>query len=126
MSETTDPSTALIVAVNAHLGDRHFRDSVRGMHRQSYPLVKMIEALGLEDDMSPAVREILENLSPNVVDGIRLATLEMLDRADCRLLLSCGVTDAGLDHGVAADLEIVETASACTIEVRRSRPTKSR
>lgn len=80
-----DPSCALVIAVNAQLGDKHFRASIRHMHNQGYPLVKMVEDLGLDDDMSPALRSILENLSPEVVDGIRRATLDMLDR-DERIL----------------------------------------
>jgi DNA-binding GntR family transcriptional regulator len=83
MTGPTDASSAFAIAVNSQLGDKHFRDSIRDMHHQRYPLVKMVEALGLDDDVSPAIREILEQLSPDDVEGIRAATLEMLDRVEC-------------------------------------------
>jgi hypothetical protein len=84
MTETMDASSAFVIAVNSQLGDKDFRDSIRQMHHQGYPLVKMVEALGLDDDMSPASRQTLEHLSPEVVDRIRAATLELLDRVEPR------------------------------------------
>jgi hypothetical protein len=73
-----------VSAVNSQLGDKHFRASVRHMHQQGYPLVKMVEALGLDDDLSPELRTAIGNLSPEVVDDIRNTTLQMLDRAESR------------------------------------------
>jgi hypothetical protein len=83
MTGPIDASSAFAIAVSSQLGDKHFRDSLRDMHHERYPLVKMVEALGLDDDVSPAIREMLEQLSPDVVDSIRTATLAMLDRVEC-------------------------------------------
>lgn len=118
MSEPSDPTNALVIAVNAQLNDKHFRDSLRRMHDASYPLVKMLEDLGLEEDMSPALRKILDNLAPDVVEGIRRATLDMLDRGEQALPVSWGVTDAELDRGVPVEVEIVETERGRVINVR--------
>lgn len=83
MTEPMDASRAFAIAVSSQLGDKHFRDSIRDMHHERYPLVKMVEALGLDDDVSPAIRERLEQLSPEVVERIRADTLEMVDRVEC-------------------------------------------
>ena len=88
MSEPSDPTNALVIAVNAQLSDKHFRDSLRTMHDASYPLVKMLEDLGLEEDTSPALQRILATLAPEVVEGIRQATLDMLDRGEQALPVS--------------------------------------
>ena len=73
------PANALLMARNRGLADKDFRESVRQMHNEGYPLVKMVEALGLDDDMTERTRQILDELAPDVVEGIRRATLEMLD-----------------------------------------------
>ena len=118
MSEPSDPTNALVIAVNSQLSDKHFRKSLREMHDAGYPLVKMVEVLGLEEDMSPAMLELLANLSPQVVDGIRRATLDMLDREEQTLPVSWGLTEAEFDRGVPVDVEIVETERGRVIRVR--------
>ena len=81
------PANALLMARNRGLADKDFRESVRQMHNEGYPLVKMVEALGLDDDMTERTRQILDELAPDVVEGIRRATLEMLDSGDYEMPL---------------------------------------
>lgn len=122
-SQPTDPvpmlpANALVMAVNKSLADKDFRDSIRQMHAEGYPLVKMVEDLGLEDDMTKRIREILEQLPAGVVQGIRDATIEMLDSSDYVMPLDCTVTDSELDAGIPVDVEVVPESGKETIHVR--------
>jgi hypothetical protein len=112
------PGNVLVVAANAGLADPNFRASVRQMHAEGYPLVKMVEALGLEDDMTKRIRQILENLPKNVVEGIRRATLDMLDSGVYEIPLDCTVTDGELESGVPVDVEVEREQGRPTIHVR--------
>ena len=112
------PSNALVMAANKALASADFRESVRQMHAEGYPLVKMVEALGLEDDMTARIREILEQLPDEVVGEIRKATLEMLDSADYVMPLDCTVTDAELQEGIPVDVEVLPEDGKETIHVR--------
>jgi hypothetical protein len=112
------PANALVMAVNKSLADKDFRESIRQMHAEGYPLVKMVEDLGLEDDMTKRIREILEQLPADVVKGIRDATIEMLDSSDYVMPLDCTVTDAELDAGIPVDVEVVPESGKETIHVR--------
>jgi hypothetical protein len=112
------PSNALVMATNKALASKDFRDSVREMHAEGYPLVKMVEALGLEDDMTARIREILEQLPDEVVGEIRQATLEMLDSGDYTMPLDCTVTDAELQDGIPVDVEVLPEDGKETIHVR--------
>jgi hypothetical protein len=106
------------MASNKALANKDFRDSVRQMHAEGYPLVQMVEALGLEDDMTDRIRQILVDLPPDVVEGIRKATLAMLDSADYVMPLDCNVTDEELDKGIPVDVEVVPEGGVETIHVR--------
>ena len=86
----------LLIAANAALADPNFRASVKQMHAEGYPLVQMVGALGLDDDMSARIRQILESLPDDVVAGIRTATLAMLDRGTYALPVICTVPAADL------------------------------
>ena len=88
------------------------------MHAEGYPLVDMVEALGLEDDMTKRIREILVDLPDDVVDGIRKATLEMLDSTDYVMPLDCTVTDAELNEGIPVDVEVLPEHGNGHIHVR--------
>lgn len=112
------PSNPLVMAANKSLASKDFRDSVRQMHAENYPLVKMVEALGLDDDMTARIRQILEELPKDVVDEIRRATLAMLDSGDYVMPLDCTVTDAELNDGIPVDVEVVPEAGKETIHVR--------
>jgi len=114
----TAPASALVRATNQALAGKDFRDCVRAMHVDGYPLVDMVDALGLEDDMTERIRQIVEELPPDVVRGIRAATIEMLDSSDYEMPLDCSVTDAQLDRGVPVDVEVFPTAGRRTIHVR--------
>jgi hypothetical protein len=113
------PSNALVTAANRALADKDFRDSVQQMHAQNYPLVKMVEALGLEADMSDRIREILVSLPDDTVDEIRRATLAMLGGAGYTMPLDCSVTDSELDAGVPVAIDVVDENGVATIQVRR-------
>jgi hypothetical protein len=108
----------LLIAANAAFADPNFRASVKQMHAEGYPLVGMVEALGLDDDMSARTRQILESLPDDVVAGIRTATLAMLDRGDDALPVICTVPKAGLDQPVA--VEVSPENGTPTIHVRRA------
>lgn len=112
------PSNPLVMAANKGLASPDFRESVRQMHAEGYPLVKMVEALGLEDDMTKRIREILEQLPDHVVEGIRKATIEMLDSTDYVMPLDCTVTDAELEAGIPVDVEVLPEDDKETIHVR--------
>jgi hypothetical protein len=112
------PSNQLVMAANAALADPNFRTSVRQMHAEGYPLVKMVDALGLEDDMTARIRTILEGLPPHVVEGIRQATLDMLDTSVYEMPLNCTVTDAELEAGVPVHVEVEPEKGHPTIHVR--------
>jgi hypothetical protein len=119
------PGLELVSAVNQALANADFRASVRQMHAEGYPLVDMVEALGLDGDMTSRVREIVENLPPETVEGIRRATLEMLDRADREyaMPLDCQVSQIDIDAGVPVDVDVeveVETQGS-VIVIRRSK-----
>lgn len=76
----------LLVATDAALADPNFRVTLRQMHTEGYPLVQMVEALGLDDDMSERVRRMLESLPDDAVAEIRAAVIAMLDSEDFRML----------------------------------------
>jgi hypothetical protein len=95
------PNNVLLMAANAALADPNFRESVRQMHAGGYPLVQMVEALGLDDEMSARIREILDELPADVVAGIRAATLDMLDGRNFVMPVICTVPDSELGQPVA-------------------------
>ncbi len=112
------PSNSLVMAANTSLGNKDFRDSVRQMHAEGYPLVDMVEALGLEDDMTDRIRAILVGLPDDVIVGIRKATLDMLDSGNFVMPLQCSVTDSELEAGVAVGVDVHAEGGAQTIVVR--------
>ena len=112
------PTNALVMAANKGLTGADFRASVRQMHAAGYPLVQMVEVLGLEDDMTDRIRQILEDLSPEVVEGIRQATIEMLDSTEYMMPLDCTVTDAELEKGIPVEVEVLPENGKDTIHVR--------
>jgi hypothetical protein len=94
----------LVIAANAALADPNFRASVRQMHAEGYPLVDMVSALGLDDDMSDRVRGILEGMSDDEVAGIRAAILTMLDGDSYTMPVICTVAASDLDKPVSVSV----------------------
>jgi uncharacterized ParB-like nuclease family protein len=115
-----DPLNALVVAGNQGLKDPNFRSSLRQMHENKVPLVQIVENLGLDGDMSPQVRQILEDLDPKVVDGIRQAMLEMLDGEDQTMPLACTVTQQQLDAGTSVVVQVVTADNKRTVQATPS------
>jgi hypothetical protein len=113
-----DPVNSLVLASNESLKDPNFRSSLRQMHENNLPLVQIVENLGLDGDMSPQVRQILAGLDPNVVDGIRQAMLEMLDREDQTMPLACTVTQQQLDAGTPVVVRVVTADNKRTVQAR--------
>jgi hypothetical protein len=113
-----DPSFGLVQAANNALSDPKLRESVRQMHAEGYSLVKMIEALALDDEMDEQLRKVIEGLKPEVVEGIRTATLEMLDRGEAALPIDCDVTPEQVDDGAPVAVEVVDEHKVQTIKVR--------
>jgi hypothetical protein len=112
------PSNALVKAANTALANKDFRDSVRQMHAAGYPLVDMVEALGLDEEMTQRIRQILVELPDDVVAGIRQATLKMLDSGNFVMPLECSVTDPELAEGVPVAVEVGPERGVETIHVR--------
>lgn len=112
------PCHEIVAAANAMLQDANARETMRHMHVEGYPLVKMVEDLGLEDDMTPRIRHILETLPPHVIEDIRRAMLAMLGGATFEIPLDCGVSDADLDQGAPIEVEVVRQDRRPTIRVR--------
>src|SRR6476660_3717895 len=114
------PNNVLLIAANAALADPNFRESVKEMHAGGYPLVQMVEALGLDDEMNDRIRQILEQLSPDVVAGIRAATLDMLQGRNFVMPVICTVPDSGLAQPVA--VEVSPENGTPTIHVHPAAP----
>jgi hypothetical protein len=110
------PNEVLLIAANAALADPAFRDGVRQMHLEGRPLVDMVEALGLDGDMSARIRQILEGLPPDAVAGIRAATLAMLDSTNHVMPVICTVPEA--DLGLPVAVEVSPEQGTPTIHVR--------
>jgi hypothetical protein len=106
----------LVVATNEALANPEVQARVREMHAADTPLLDMVDALGLSDDMTPETRAVIQGLSPDVVAGIRQATLEALDGGRTKMPIDCGITDAELASGV--DVDVVQSAAGPTIHVR--------
>lgn len=106
----------LLIAANAAFADPAFCETVKQMHADGYPLVQMVEALGLDDDMSDRIREILESLTAEAVAGIRKATLEMLSTGNRELPVICTVPQDQLVQPVA--VEVSPENGVETIHVR--------
>jgi hypothetical protein len=109
----------LLIAANAALADPNFRASVRQMHAEGYPLVQMVGALGLDDDMSDRVRTILEAMSDEEVAAIRAAVLTMLDSSDYTMPVVCTVAATDLDKPVS--IEVAQDKGTPTIHVRSAK-----
>lgn len=110
----------LVQAVNTALEDANVRASIHAMHAKGYPLVKMVEDLGLEDDMTTRIRQILEGLSPKVVEDIRQATLEMLDGSNYKMPLSCVLTSQDVESNSSVEVEVKPVNGRQTILVQAS------
>ncbi len=111
-----NPPLNLVNVVNSRLSDDGFREQIRTLHANQASLVDMVEALGLTSEMSGDVRAVLEGLSPAEVDGIRAATLEMLDRHESAMPLDCTVPPDAV--GTPIDVSVVDQAGIRTIQVR--------
>lgn len=119
-----EPGIAIVVAANASLANPTFRDRVRKMHADGASLVQMVDALGLKNDLTDPIRKILDDLTPDVVAGIREATLDMLDSSDYAMPLDCTVTEAELNDGIAVDVEVLPEKGIETIHVRPATASK--
>jgi hypothetical protein len=106
----------LLIAADAALTDPNFRASVRQMHAEGYPLVQMVSALGLDDDMSDRVRNILESMSDEEVAAIRAAVLTMLDSKEYSMPVICTVAKSDLDKPVS--IQVSPEQGTPTIHVR--------
>jgi hypothetical protein len=101
-------SDPLVSRVNIALENPDVRASIRAMHAQGYSLVKMVEDLGFDDGMTASIRKILQNLPAGVIDGIRQATLEMLDRGENRMPLDCDIPSGSPELGQQVTVEVTQ------------------
>jgi hypothetical protein len=104
--------------VNARLADESFRQQIRALHAEQKPLVDMVEVLGLTGELSGEVRAILEGLGKAEVEGIRQATLEMLDRAENQMPLDCNLSKSEIDAGTNVTVSVVDEGGKRTVKVR--------
>lgn len=102
----------LVIATNDALADPEVQARVREMHAENMPLLDMVHALGLGGDMSAEIRATLQSLSPDVVAGIRRATLAALDSGQTEMPLDCDITEAQVANGI--DVDVVQS----TIQIR--------
>ncbi len=109
---------SLVVATNDALTNPEVQARVREMHAADMPLLDMVDALGLGDDMSPEIRAVIQGLSPDVVAGIRQATLDALDNGRTEMPLDCDITEAEVASGI--DVDVVRSAVGPTIQIRPS------
>ena len=113
------PGDTIVQAANKSFQeDANFRESVRQMHAAGYPLMKMVRDLGLDGEMTDELQHVIENLPPDVVEGIRQATLAMLDSGNYELPLDCTVHSDDLPDGVAVNVAVAPEADVQTIVVR--------
>ena len=115
-----DPGGGLVTMVNSRLADESFRQQIRTMHAEQKSLVAMVDALGLTPELTGQVRAILEGLGKDQIEGIRQATLEMLDRAENEMPLDCNLSKTEIDGGAKVDLSIVDEGGKRTVRVRAS------
>jgi len=108
----------LITNVNRQLTDAGFTDEIRAMHANQTPLIDMVEALGLGDEMSDAVRQIVGGLSTEVVAAIRQATLEMLDGPTRVMPVDCNLSQTQIDTGTPVVVSVIAEDGQETILVR--------
>ena len=113
------PPTQLVTTANAALADPAIRASVRELHAQGAPLVDMVMALGLGASMTAQMRAVVESLPADAVEGIRSATLAMLDRGEQAMPLDCTITDDQVNQGVTVVVAIVDE-TVPTIRVRQT------
>jgi hypothetical protein len=105
--------------VNQRLAsDDTFRQQIRDLHARQASLIEMVEALGLEGEMSDAVRKIVAGLAPAEVEGIRKATLDMLDRAETQMPVNCNLSQTQIDGGAPVAVAVVDESGIETIRVR--------
>jgi hypothetical protein len=106
----------LVVATNDALADPEVQARVREMHAADTPLLDMVDALGLSGNMTPEIRAVLQGLSPDVVAGIRRATLDALNDGRTEMPLDCDLTEAEVASGI--DVDVVQSAVGPTIQIR--------
>ena len=114
------PGDSIVRAANAALLDPAKRQLIRDMHDGGYPLIKMVQELQLDDELTDEVRTVIENLPTDVVEGIREATLTMLDSGTYAMPLDCNVQADDLPDGVAVEVGVIPENGAPTIQVRPS------
>jgi len=114
------PDESFVTTVNAALADPDVRASIEQMHAENYPLLRMVEALGLEEGMSANVRHIVENLPPDVVERIRKATLDMLNTAGdghYEMPLNCKMSESEIISPPSVEVSVVDEGGQLTILV---------
>jgi len=110
------PNLAIVASANDALAVPDTREHIKQMHAAGDSLVSMVSALGLPLD--DRIRRILEGLSPDVVAGIRQATLAALEAGGSGLPLSCVVTEDQLNAGQGVDVDVPDLNGTRTIRVR--------
>jgi hypothetical protein len=100
------------------IDDEAFRQQIRDLHARQASLIEMVEALHLGGEMSDAVRKIVAGLGPAEVEGIRKATLDMLDRAGTQMPVNCNLSQTQIDGGAPVAVAVVDEGGVETILVR--------
>src|ERR1700690_1112663 len=98
------PHLGIVASANEALAAPDTQERIKQMPAPGDSLVSMVGALGIPLD--DRIRRILEGLSPDVVAGIRQATLAALETGGSGLPLSCVVTEDQLNAGQAVDVDV--------------------
>jgi len=114
------PHNQMLQAVNRALLDPEIRESIRRMFSEGYPFIRMVEDLGLEDDMTANIRELIEQLPADTVGEIRSAVLDSLDRGEYRIPVHC-TGDSWELQASHADVDVIFDNGRATILVRLTR-----
>jgi hypothetical protein len=114
------PNNPLVEAANKLLNVPADAEKIREMHADKTPLVQMVVDLGLAADLSSGIRQIVEGLSPEVVEEIRTATLDMLNGSapEKEMPLNCTVTVKQINTSVPVVVEVLPEPAGPTIHVR--------
>jgi len=113
------PGDTLYQAATTALADAAVRAKVKQMYDDGYSLLQMVEALGLDDDMSARVKSIIEQIPDAVVAQIRQLTLAVIGGNGNVLPLDCTLSAPELETTDVA-VSVQDVGGTQTIVVQAS------
>jgi hypothetical protein len=119
--DQVDGGGGLITMINSRLADDAFRQQVVEILATDTTFVGMVETLGLAQEMSDAVRRIVESLPAPVVAEIRAAVTESLNAGTRTMPVDCNLSQTEIDRGAPVSVAVVDESGSPTIRVRSSK-----